>query len=63
MGVDEVIEHLSELEYGPASVRQIEGAYLALVVAGSIAVVSVAIYAYLASLAGGGSLIKSEERT
>ena len=60
MGVDEVIEHL---EYGPASVRQIEGAYLALVVAGSIAVVSVAIYAYLASLAGGGSLIKSEERT
>ena len=62
VAVDEVIEHLSELEYGPAAVRQVEGAYLALMVAGSIAVVSVAIYAYLASLAGGESLIKSEER-
>ena len=63
VGVDEVIDHLSDLEYGPASVRLIEGAYFALMVAGSIAVVSVVIYAYLASLASGGSLIKSEERT
>lgn len=63
VGVNEVIDHLSDLEYGPASVRLIEGAYFALMVAGSIAVVSVVIYAYLASLASGGSLIKSEERT
>ena len=59
VGVDEVIHHLSDFEYGPA----IEGAYLALMVAGSIAVVSVVIYAYLASLASGESLIKSEERS
>ena len=59
VGVDEVIHHLSDFEYGPA----IEGAYLALMVAGSIAVVSVVIYAYLASLASRESLIKSEERS
>ena len=61
-----MIDHLSagELEYGPASVgRQIEGAYAALLVAGGIAVASVAIYAYLASLASGDSLVKSEEWT
>ena len=63
MGVDEVIDHISGLEYGPASVRQIEGAYVALLVAGGIAVASVAIYAYLASLASRDSLVKSEERT
>ena len=62
-GVDEVIDHLSGLECGPASVRQVEGAYVALMVAGGIAVASVAIYAYLASLASGDSLVKSEERT
>ena len=64
-----MIDHLSAgggLEYGgPASVgRQIEGAYAALLVAGGIAVASVAIYAYLASLASGDSpLVKSEEWT
>ena len=65
-----MIDHLSAgggLEYGgpAASVgRQIEGAYAALLVAGGIAVASVAIYAYLASLASGDSpLVKSEEWT